>query len=496
VIVSARSSAGVFLLRVRASPCGQCLLVRLRESGVEVESELASVDLDSLPPAFVSALDEDLGGVAPVVRVIAGEAVQHLLMLLPGCECAALRQAEAVPHTEILEALLDPLLGIASPTLIANRVSNPKLTCDVVMGHVHVPRGESRARAIGWGMRPEAASAAFLGEVVERYAAFRPDLSRIHAARLRDVPCGPALLLGFSGFDDEQRFGTDYVALGEDDEIGWIEGRALDDGSTRAVPAASVYLTRAYRPGEPKFSPMHSTGLAAHTSAEAASANARLEVLERFATSLLWHRRTLGGLLPTGVLSTEGAELGAAVEGQGRTLRLCLASAPGAVPVVVAVILGDAFPWVTFGSAGRRTLGAAAAAALGEAAMLWDHPPAPETAASEMPKVSSPRRHFLWNATSDRSRMWRQRLDETPPAAHWDPTAEAGDEQIARELLAASPAAVEVDLAPADVASQGYRVVKIAAPGIPFVQFGRLGAPHRHLRRFGVEPRDDIHPFA
>ena len=496
MIVSARGSAEVFLLRVRPSPCPHCLLARLSESGVDVEPELAGVDLDSLPPALVGALDEDLGSVAPVVRVSAGEPIRHLLMPVPGCECAALPQAQAAPHTEILETLLDPLLGIASPTLIANRVSNPKLACDVVIGPVHVPRGESRARAIGWGMSPEAASASFLGEVVERYAAFRPDVSRIRVARLRDVPCGPALVLGLSGFDDEQRSGTDYVVPGEDDEIGWIEGRALADGSATAVPAASVYMTRAYRPGEPKFSPMLSTGLAAHTSAEAASANARLEVLERLATSLLWHRRTLGTLLPTGVLTAERAELGAAVERQGRTLRLCLASAPGAVPVVVAVILGDIFPWITFGSAARRTLGNAAAAALGEAAMLWDHPPAPEPSAGEMPKVASPRRHFLWHATDDRSKMWRQRLGDTPPAAHSDPAADASDEQIARELLAASPAAVEVDIAPADVASHGYRVVKVVAPGIPFLQFGTLGASRRHLRRLGLEPRDDIHPFA
>jgi hypothetical protein len=92
--------------------------------------------------------------------------------------------------------------------------------------------------------------------------------------------------------------------------------------------------------------------------------------------------------------------------------------------------------------------------------------------------------------------MWRQRLGDTPPAAHWDPAAEASDEQIARELLAASPAAVEVDITPADVASHGYRVVKVVAPGVPFLQFGTLGAPRQHLRRLGLEPRDDIHPFA
>jgi hypothetical protein len=161
-----------------------------------------------------------------------------------------------------------------------------------------------------------------------------------------------------------------------------------------------------------------------------------------------------------------------------------------------AVILGDAFPWITFGSAARRTPGDAAAAALGEAAMLWDHPPAPDPSAGEMLKVASPRRHFLWHATPDRSRRWRQRLAETPSAAHWEATAGATDEQIVRELLAASPAAVEVDLAPADVASQGYRVVKIVAPGVPFLQFGTLGASHRHLRRFGLPPCDDIHPFA
>jgi len=486
----------VFLLRIRPSPCPQCLLVRLRESRIDVEGEPASVDLNSLSPAFVSALDEDLGRVAPVVRVSAGEAIRHVLMPVPGCACAATAHDKTAPRTDILEALLDPLLGIASPTLIANRVASPELTCDVVIGHVHVPLGESRARAIGWGMSPEAASASFVGEVVERYAAFRPDVPRIRAARLSDVQGGPAILVGLSGFDDEQRRGTDYVVPGGDDELGWIEGRALADGSATAVPAASVYMTRAYRPGEPKFSPMLSTGLAAHTSAEAAGANARLEVLERLVTSLLWHRRTLGALLPTDVLTAEGKELGAGVERQGRTLRLCLASAPGAVPVVVAVILGEAFPWITFGSAARRTLGNAAAAALGEAAMLWDHPPAPEPSAGEMPKVASPRRHFLWHATDDRSRVWRQRLGETPPAARWDPAAEASDEQITRELLAASPAAVEVDIAPADVASQGYRVVKVVAPGVPFLQFGTLGAPRRHLRRLGLEPCDDIHPFA
>ena len=128
--------------------------------------------------------------------------------------------------------------------------------------------------------------------------------------------------------------------------------------------------------------------------------------------------------------------------------------------------------------------------------MLWDHPPAPDPSAGEMPKVASPRRHFLWHATDDRSRRWRQRLGDTPPAAHWDPAAEASDEQIARELLAVSPAAVEVDITPADIANQGYRVVKVVAPGVPFLQFGTLGAPRQHLRRLGLEPRDDIHPFA
>jgi thiazole/oxazole-forming peptide maturase SagD family component len=496
VIVSARSSAGTCLLRIRRSPCARCLLTRLHESGIDVEGELERVEPGSLPSAVLDALDEDLGDVAPVMVLGAGEAVQHVLMPVPGCACATPGQGSAATRRDALETLLDPLFGIAAPTTVANRRSNPALACDVVIGHVRVPRGEAPARAIGWGLSPEDAGASFLGEAAERYAAFRPDGSRIRPARLGDVPCGPALLAGLSGFDDEQRRGTDYVAPGDDDEIGWIEGRALADGSVRSVPAASVYLTRAYRPGEPKFSPMHSTGLAAHTSLDAARAGARLEVLERLATSLLWHRRTPGLRLSDAVLTGPGVELGAAVQSRGRAVRLCLASAPGAVPVVVAAILGDAFPWIAFGSAARRTLGAAAAAALGEAAMLWDHPPAAEPAPGPMPKVASPRRHFLWHATADRSRAWRQQLDETPPAPPWHAAAEATDVQIDREILAASPGAVEVDLTPADVAGQGYRVVRVAAPGIPFLGFGTLGAPRRHVGRLGLAPRDDIHPFA
>lgn len=318
--------------------------------------------------------------------------------------------------------------------------------------------------------------------MVERYAAFRPDAARIHTARLRDVAGGPAIVFGLSGFDDEQRRGTPYVVPGDDDEIGWIEGRALSDGSPTFVPASSIYLTRAYGPAEPKFAPMHSTGLAAHASAGAAHANARLEVLERLATSLLWHRRVMGRRLPTDALDADGVELAAAVDRRGHALHLCLASEPGAVPVVVAVIAGDVFPWITFGSAARRTLGDAATAALGEAVMLWDHPPSPDPAAGDMPKVASPRRHFLWHATPERGRMWRECLAAIPTVTPPDAKGPATDEQIVREILAASPDVVEVDLAPADVAAQGYRVVKVVAPGIPSLQFGTLGTPHGHVR--------------
>jgi thiazole/oxazole-forming peptide maturase SagD family component len=466
----------------------------MREAGIEVDPDMISVDPSTLGASLVDALNERVAGAAPVLVLMQGPEglARHLLMPVPGCACTA--TASAGGNEEPLAALLDPLFGIAQPERVARRDVEPSLCCDAVLGPVRVPAGERPTRALGWGLDPDRAAASFVGEAVERYAAFRAAPSMLRTARVIDVPGGLAMLNGLSGFDEGQRRGTPYVDPADRDELAWVEGRALADGASRWVPAATVYLRRA--PGEPAFAPMQSVGMAAHSDRDAAASHARLEVLERAALSLGWHRRHLGRRLSATVLAGEGRALLAAIRGRGRAVSLCLASDDGAVPVVVALISGEGYPWICFGSAARLSVVDAARAALGEAALQWDHPPREAPPDSVLPPVAAPRQHFLVHANPVGRERWLRAVAQAPEATHADALAECTAAQVVRELLAIAPLAVEVDATPPDVAAQGYTVHKVVAPGVPFLQFGRLGSARRTLTALGLQPREDIHPYA
>lgn len=449
------------------------------------------VDASGLPPAVLQALDEPLVGAAPVVRIEGHTATQHRLLPMPGCWCAGAVRPGSCEAT----ALLDPLLGIAAPGRITGALADPGMALWTTSGDVRVPCGERATRARGAGATEAAAAVAFLGEAIERYAAFRPDPADLEVAAVRDVAGGAATILDFAGYDAAQRTGTDYVEPGDAAVLGWRHGRRLADGAIRAVPAAAVYLRRCPA-DEPRFAPLHSIGLAAHTSYRLAADHARLEVLERWATSRAWHRHEAGAALPATVLDETGRSLGQRLMGLGRTFWLGLVSAPAAVPVVTAVVHGTSFPWVAFGSAARRTVAAAARAALTEASMLFDQPPASADEPGALAKVSAPRHHLLWHATAAQSEAWRRVLAGAPRALAIDPDRTCTDTMVLAELLAVAPDAIEVELTPPDIAACGFHVVKTCAPGVPFLSFGSLGAPARHLARHGLVPRDGVHPFA
>jgi hypothetical protein len=138
----------------------------------------------------------------------------------------------------------------------------------------------------------------------------------------------------------------------------------------------------------------------------------------------------------------------------------------------------------------------AASAALGEAALQWDHPPRETAPDTVMPAVASPRQHFLVHACPAGRKRWLDAMDDTPWVEDVEVLGDCSDAQIARELLSIAPDAAEVDAASPDVAAQQYTVVKVVAPGVPFLQFGRLGAARRSLAAHGLQPREDVHPFA
>lgn len=494
MIHSVQSAAGRCLLAAGGSPCIHCLEQRLREATIGLGEAPVSVDAGVLPLSWRAVLRERVTGAATVLVQTRDEVVRHLLMAVPGCACANRSAADGGAAAEPLAALLDPLFGIAKADRVARRDVEPGLSCDAVIGTVRVPPEERPTRALGWGLDNASAAAAFVGEAVERYAAFRPTPSRLLTARVRDVPGGRGLLEGLSGFDAEQARASGYAVPALNAELQWLEGRRLADGAPGWVPAAAVHLRRA--PGEPRFAPMQSIGLAAHTASEQAARHARLEVLERLALSRCWHQRQLGRRLPLQVLQGAGAELLAAVRAQGRQVQLCCLSPERSIPVVLALVAGTGHPWICFGSAARLSLAAAACSALGEAALLWDHAPRGTMPADVLPLVATPKDHLLHHASAGAQHHWLQAVSDRPWARDFGNDGDADDGRLRAEVLAAAPMATEVELASPDVAAQGYHVVKVVAPGVPFLQFGRIGAPGRHLAVAGWAPRGEIHPFA
>jgi YcaO-like family. len=170
---------------------------------------------------------------------------------------------------------------------------------------------------------------------------------------------------------------------------------------------------------------------------------------------------------------------------------------PPAVPVVMAMLGGPHFPWITSGSAADLCVRDAAAKAAEEAAhayqelSAWNGEiPSPRTLAP----VAPVQQHMLLWATRQRSRLLIETLAADRPVRlpQLDRVRAAA---VNRELLALCPHAVEVVLTPPDCRLCGMEVLKVVAPGLPTLSFGSVGAPARHLSAYGIRRARKLHPF-
>jgi ribosomal protein S12 methylthiotransferase accessory factor len=147
--------------------------------------------------------------------------------------------------------------------------------------------------AAGKGITRDEAIASAIGEATERYCAYHWDPARTYLAKWADLKCrgiSPESCVLFS----ERQYATwdwPHPRWNPDQDVAWIDGVDLSDGSPVAMPASLVYLV--FPPPRPEdyFAPSTSNGLAAGPSHAGAILSALCEVMERDAMLITWMNR-------------------------------------------------------------------------------------------------------------------------------------------------------------------------------------------------------------
>lgn len=502
MILQIRTSAGTCLLEQEGSPdrppCPECLLSRLKEAGFALLSPLGPCDEGSPGQAVSRKLRRKNDRVAPVIRLYRGEAHVHSLLPVPGCPSCGPRQEGGGSRRPLPTDLLkDPLLGMTSRFEVEDMGRDRRLLCSSVRGRIHMPDAADIDFSYGLDATVEGAMAAQLGEAVERYCALRPDARRLISSTIARL--GPRTFPAdaWRAYDREQLGRLGYRRLSRTDPILWIEGRALEDGRGLLVPAAAVFLRRSWNREEIRFLPLVSHGLACHRTEAEARRRALLEIYERYHLTAAWHNRSFGRLIPRGLWREWLGPIDDRVRAARLDLSLTALVVPPSIPVVLAVLTGRAFPWITLGSSACESLSRAAAKAALEACGGWQFvsrtfrgSDVPET----LPELAGAGEHSLFYFRKGRAEKLAAAIRKgiaMPAAVN---SLESGKE-IDAEVLSLSRRAVTVSVTTPDAASCGLEVVKAVAPGVPLFQFGKAGAPNLWLDRFGLPRRAEPHPY-
>ena len=147
--------------------------------------------------------------------------------------------------------------------------------------------------AAGKGMTREEAIASAIGEATERYCAYHWNAQRTYLAKWHDLPArgvSPQSCVLYS----ERQYATPdwpYARWTPDQEVAWISGVDLLDGSAVAVAASLVYLVFPPPRLEDYFVPSTSNGLAAGPTLAGAILGGLCEVMERDAMLVAWLNR-------------------------------------------------------------------------------------------------------------------------------------------------------------------------------------------------------------
>jgi len=203
-----------------------------------------------------------------------------------------------VGRQPLVDAFVGPLLTTVS--LPAHPGEPPGIASAVTLtGHLgRFTRWHPDVSGSGLSFSEESARGASLGEAVERYSGnYIPPsrLTYVTENELEHTGRPYVSLARFCPFTREQKATTTwpFAAHTGDSCLPWVEASVLGEGQeTTLLPAEAVFLGLVRVTGQQSRIPVPLAGIAAHTSQEAATTAALLEIIERDASILWWH----GGL--------------------------------------------------------------------------------------------------------------------------------------------------------------------------------------------------------
>lgn len=143
----------------------------------------------------------------------------------------------------------------------------------------------------GKGFSEDEAVTGALGEAIERYCATLWSAKRVRHARRADLEgmsLSPEALVLFA---PQQYEGLRYAPWEPDHPIGWTLGCTWGSEAPIWLPSLAVFLNYEARDAGEFLCPVTSNGLACGGSVAHAVLKAALEVIERDAFLLMWHRR-------------------------------------------------------------------------------------------------------------------------------------------------------------------------------------------------------------
>ncbi len=495
------TSAGLCLIRDshECSPCTHCLLQRLTEAGFSIHSQIKTFDENKLDPGILHVFKTEYHHKKTVVRIYQDEAYLHTLLPVPGCSHCD--QYQVFPKSEGNEtnAVFDPLLGITSCMEEKKPESTNEYLCSSVSSRIHTPGENSIIKAYGQGLDSKKAGQSHFGELLERYCSLHPVRNRILIAPYKEISEHTFPLGILNGYTTQQLEKTGYSELIENSVIGWSEGHALANDRSLYLPSHRVFLLNNWKSDEFRYTPMMSHGTASQKSVEKATINALLEILERFHLTRAWHSMKFGGLIKNETISPDMDSVLKKMKDSGLTLHLLsLDVKPNTIPVVLAMISGNHFPWLVCGSASRPDVAKAAIKATLEACAGWQNLVQNRhnlPSVKELAPVTGAAHNTLYYARKQRAEKIIRIILKGSSHQVKPRFPQNNGKNIREQVLKISPGAAIVNITTPDCTILGYQVVKVISPGLPLLHFGSVGTPGNDLKRFDLPFVHDPHPF-
>ncbi|ESP88855.1 YcaO-like family protein [Candidatus Halobonum tyrrellensis] len=410
----------------------------------------------------------------------------------PGCDCGARPTGFELSYREVdlndavarMDRAVDDRLGPVAE--VGERESFP-VPYYVARTADTTRFSDARCAEFGAGVAADwnSAYAKAIGEALERYCA-----GVYRASEWRTAPTE-----GVIDAVPVDRFvrPDDAPTPAADERVAWVDGYDLASGESASLPAAFVHFPP---PGETRYKPPITTGLALGNSTVEAALSGLYETVERDASMLAWYSTFDPMTLDVDDERFDALRRRARAEALSVTPLLLTQDVD--VPVVgVAVHRDDEWPRFAMGSAASLDAAGAAANALAEALQNWTElrSMGPDAAAEEEGAIAE------YAGFPDRAREFLAGGAAVPAAElGGDADGEAELETLLARLGDAGLDAYAARLTTRDVADLGFEAVRVLVPeaqplftGEPF--FGdRLDSVPESM---GFEPRPDraYHPF-